>query len=285
MRHLQKFRNIYPHAPFPSDKFIPPSKTALSLVFFAAYLFELDSIKSYKTIRNYITHVRQFYVKKGYPRKKLHSPLLKAVMQGIKRCMPPKADSRIAFLLIHYHIPRHIRQSKAVLVKKVTATMSFGFFAMLRFHTYGKLCKNNLTLVLRGGKEVSPTNFNNQVMVSLLTSNAIVGFYFTFDDKFHPGARAYFCKIGDINNRLKAICPLKHLITIMQSIPDEMFFHSSVISSKVLIKYMKRVACIEKNVKPHSLRIGGHTFYTVYGLDADFRDYLARRKVHKSTQT
>ena len=47
---------------------------------------------------------------------------------------------------------------------------------------------------------------------------------------------------------------------------------------------MKSVACFDKNVKPHSLRIGGHTFYTVYGLDADFRDYLARRKVNKSTQ-
>ena len=33
------------------------------------------------------------------------------------------------------------------------------------------------------------------------------------------------------------------------------------------------------------LRIGGHTYYTVYGLDSDFRDYLARRKVKKSTMT
>ena len=216
------------------------------MVFFAAYLFELDSIKSYQTIRNYITHVRQFYVRKGYSKKKLHSPLLRAVMQGIKRCMPPKADSRIAFLLIHYHIPRQLRQSKTVISKKATAAMSLGFFAMLRFHTYGKLCKNNLTLVLRGGKEVSPTNYNGRLMLSLLASNAVVGFYFTFDDKFHPGARAYFCKIGDINNRLKAICPLKHLVSLMQSIPDEMFFHSSELSSKVLTKYMKRVASIKK---------------------------------------
>ena len=48
---------------------------------------------------------------------------------------------------------------------------------------------------------------------------------------------------------------------------------------------MVKVACIEKNIKPHSLRIGGHTFYTVYGLDPDFRDYLARRKIDKCTQT
>ena len=48
---------------------------------------------------------------------------------------------------------------------------------------------------------------------------------------------------------------------------------------------MKGIVCIEKFVKPHSLRIGGHTYYTVYSLDSDFRDYLARRKVNKSTQT
>ena len=38
-------------------------------------------------------------------------------------------------------------------------------------------------------------------------------------------------------------------------------------------------------MKPHSLRIGGHTYYTVYGLDSDFRDYIARRKVKGATQT
>ena len=48
---------------------------------------------------------------------------------------------------------------------------------------------------------------------------------------------------------------------------------------------MKRIACIQKNVKPHSLLIGGHTYYTVYGMDSDFRDYLARRKVKGSSQT
>ena len=48
---------------------------------------------------------------------------------------------------------------------------------------------------------------------------------------------------------------------------------------------MQELACIQKHVKPHSLRIGGHTFYTVYGLDSDFRDYLARRKVNKATFT
>ena len=64
-----------------------------------------------------------------------------------------------------------------------------------------------------------------------------------------------------------------------------MFFPKSEITRAVLTRNMVDIACIEKNIKPHSLRIGGHTYYTVYGLDAGFRDYLARRKVNKATQT
>ena len=276
---------MYPNVPLPTEQFTPPSGPAISLVFFAAYLFELESIKTFGTIRNYISHVTQFYVKKGYPKKKLHSPLLKAVMQGVKRCMPPKADTRAAFLLVHYHIPRQLLRSRSGTTKKATAALSLGFFAMLRFHSYGKFCRENLTMVFKGGRELSPKEFSNKMVLRLLVSNCIVGFYFTFNDKFHPGARAYFCKVGDINRRLKLICPLRHLVTLMQFPPDEMFFPSSEITNSVLTKTMVKVACIEKNIKPHSLRIGGHTFYTVYGLDTDFRDYLARRKVNKCTQT
>ena len=46
---------------------------------------------------------------------------------------------------------------------------------------------------------------------------------------------------------------------------------------------MRDIAGIEKNVKPPSLRIGGHTYYTVYELDGDFRVYLAHRKINEST--
>ena len=191
-----------------------------------------------------MSHVTQFYVKKGYPKKKLLSPLLKAVMRGIKRCMPPKADSRVAFLLIHYHFPSRLKKSKCSTTKTVTA-ISFGFFAMLRFHSYGKFCWENLTLVLKGGKEVSPKNFKCEIILKLLASNCIVGFYFTFDDKFHPGARAYYCKVGDIHRRLKMICPLRHLITLLQVPQNEMFSPPSEITSKVLTNTMRAMACID----------------------------------------
>ena len=35
--------------------------------------------------------------------------------------------------------------------------------------------------------------------------------------------------------------------------------------------------------KPHSLRIGGHTFYTIHGMDPDLRDHLARRAITRCT--
>ena len=152
VRHLQKFKQLYPMAPLPSDEFSPPSRVSISLVFFAAYLFEVDSIKTYSTIRNYVSHVRQFYIKKGYPKKKLESPLLHAVMRGVKRCIPPRPDSRIAFLLVHYHFPRRFKRPKSDIVKKAIAAMAFGFFAMLRFHSYSKFSLGNLTVVLSGGE-------------------------------------------------------------------------------------------------------------------------------------
>ena len=110
-------------------------------------------------------------------------------------------------------------------------------------------------------------------------------FYFTFDDKFHSQARAHYCKLADINRRLSPTCPVRHLSIVMKFTPDGSFFPSNELTRTVLTKKMKVIACLKKFVKPHSLRIGGHTYYTVYGLDSDFRDYLARRKVKGATQT
>ena len=67
--------------------------------------------------------------------------------------------------------------------------------------------------------------------------------------------------------------------------PYGRFFPNNELTRAILTKYMRDLACIEMNVKPHSLRIGGRTFSTVYGPDSDFRDYLAWRKVNKATMT
>ena len=48
------------------------------------------------------------------------------------------------------------------------------------------------------------------------------------------------------------------------------FFPPNEISRTVFAKDMRGIACVEKFVKPHSLRIGGHTYYTVYSLAVIF---------------
>ena len=199
--------------------------------------------------------------------------------------MPPKADTRIAFLLIHYPLPSKFKSTNILIIKKAVAAIVFGFFGMLRFHSYSKFQLKNLTLVMVGGKEVNPSSCRSRDLQTLLLSKKVLGFYFTFDDKFHPGARAYYCKVADLNRRLSPICPIKHLSIIMKIAQNGVFFPPNEITRPFLTQNMKSIACIQKNVKPHSLRIGGHTYYTVYGLDSDFRDYLARRKVKGATQT
>ena len=66
VNHLHKFTKKYPKIPLPYSYRKNTSKLSLSLVFFAAHLYEIDSIKTHSTIRNYMSHVKQFYVKKGY---------------------------------------------------------------------------------------------------------------------------------------------------------------------------------------------------------------------------
>ena len=154
------------------------------------------------------------------------------------------------------------------------------------FHTYNKICRENLTIVLKGGREVSPLNFSTKVVLRLQVSNCFMGFYLTFNNKFHPGARAYFCKVGDFHHRLRRICPFRQLLVTLSEITQyEMFFPGAEITRAVLTKNMKGFCCLEKNVKPYSLGICVHTYYIVFGLETCFRDYLARRKVNKAVQT
>ena len=263
VNHLRKFTKKYDKIPFPASNFELPSRLSLSMIFFATYLFEVDTIHSYSTIRNYMSQVKQLYLKRGYPEDLLESNLLSAVMKGIKRCIPPKADTRIAFLLIHYPIPFKFKSSKIIIVKKAVAAIALGFFAMLRFHSYSKFSIKNLTLVLVGGKEIIPSSCSSREVQNLLHSKRILGFYFTFDDKFHPGARAYYCKLSDLNKRLSLICPLKHLSIVLRLADTGLFFPPNEITRTVLTQNMKGIACIKKNAKPHSLRIGGQTYYTV----------------------
>ena len=69
VNHLRNFTKKYVKIPFPLENYEPPSYLSFSLVFFAAYLFETDSIRSYNTIRNYMSQVKQVYIfEKGLSR-------------------------------------------------------------------------------------------------------------------------------------------------------------------------------------------------------------------------
>ena len=171
-------------------------------------------------------------------------------MRSAKRCMPPKADSRVAFLLSHYRFPHEFKNTNSRTVRKTIAAVSFGFFAMLRFHSYGKLCLESLRLVLDGGREVTPSEIGQQMTRNLLASNSIFGFYFIFDDKCHPGARAYFCRVGDLHHSLRRLCPLKHLQSIVEIAQNSIFFPKSEITSGVLTKTLESMACVKKTSNP-----------------------------------
>ena len=83
---------------------------------------------------------------KSFTKRALNSDLLKTISRGIKKYMPPKAVSRIAFLLIPSNFALRLRKTWLFVLKRAIA--SIRFFSMLRFHFCGW---RNLTLVLEGG--------------------------------------------------------------------------------------------------------------------------------------
>ena len=88
-RHWIRFQNLHPKIPFfPFDKH-SPDILILSLCFFIAYLASRPTIRRYTTVRGYICHVKALWRDAGCPEKRLHSPLLRAVMRGVRRALPP----------------------------------------------------------------------------------------------------------------------------------------------------------------------------------------------------
>ena len=157
IKHLLNFTQKYDKVPFPIDNFNPASRLSLSLIFFAVYLLEMDSIGSYNTIRNYMSQVRQSYLKRVYPEKLLESQLLKTVKKGIKRCMPKKRTLVSPFSSSTIPSPENIFCTYNPTRSKAVAAIVLGFFAMLRFHSYGKLQLQSLTIVLKGRREIVPS--------------------------------------------------------------------------------------------------------------------------------
>ena len=103
--HFKKFLAAFPKVATVDLPTPPPSQHILTLCFFAVALFVKKSIKSASTIRSYVRHVKNQWIRHGCDPKALKSNVLDRVLKGLKRWLPPKRDARPAFLLPHYKIP------------------------------------------------------------------------------------------------------------------------------------------------------------------------------------
>ena len=66
-------------------------------------------------------------------------------------------------------------------------------------------------------------------------------------------------------------------------------FRKQILTTSTLSDYMRFFANPRgnlngKNFAPHSLRIGGHTFYSVKNMDSDFLHFLGRRAISRVCQ-
>ena len=292
-RHWSRFQLLYPEIAFFPFEHINPSPTSLSLCFFAAYLASRPSIKRYTTVRSYICHVKALWRDAGCPEKRLHSPLLRRVMRGIRRALPAPPDAREAFIPLTLSMPDYYRRPPSSRWLLFKAAVALGFHAMLRFGAFSQLTPKSLTLVFKCGRELPLTSINQAA--PNLDPKRLLGILFTFIPKYtlrNGLGTAFFCHICDISPGLAPHCPvciLASLITggLMRS-PSHAILDPLVFSPGALTSYLGHLAgkpgpAPNNPYKPHSLRIGGHTFYTIHGMDPDLRDHLARRAISRCT--
>ena len=154
---------------------------------------------------------------------------------------------------------------------------------MLRFHIFKKLTLKNLVLVDKMGTEIPLATCPQSKRRDIIYSDTIIGFFFNFSDKFHPTARAYFCKLHDIAPRWRHCCRLRALRMLWTSgLLGSSSLSANVLKPANLIAAMQYIAKNDHTFKTQSLRVGGHTFYITFGLAQDFTNFLGRRAICKS---
>ena len=105
--HFRRFVSAFPKLEAISEQIPPPSEHILTLCFFAT-LFLRKSIKSSETIKSYIRHVKNGWIQNGMDPDALNSDVLERVLKGLKRRLSSKKDTRPAFLLPHYKLPKEL---------------------------------------------------------------------------------------------------------------------------------------------------------------------------------
>ena len=103
---------------------------------------------------------------------------------------------------------------------------------------------------------------------------------------------AYCPKICDFDKEFEQFCPVE-LISVMHARGFFLRIHRKllhdVLTPKSLCEYIRSLAgrgitpVQTALIKTHSLRIGGHTYFTAMGMNPDLTNYLGRRKVKESS--
>ena len=291
-RHWVRFQRLHPRIPFFPFTTITPDPVSLALCFFVAYLASRPTIHRFTTVRSYLCHVKALWRDAGCAHTLLNSPLLTAIMRGVRRALPAPPDTRSAFLLPLYRTPTFYLKPPSDHWLIFKAAVTLGFHAMLRFGAFCQFTPNLLTAILRNGGELPLSQHPSDLIDSI--AHFIVGFMFTFSPKYTSSnervTTAYFCHICDVAPKLAPHCPACVLLAMLgrglfrfpsRSVFDPHFFSPSALSSYLRLVSGQQHGRTQDEFKSHSLRIGGHTFYTMHGMSADLRDFLARRVVNR----
>ena len=264
--------------PLSSDKI---SLKALLLCFFVAHLYLHRRKYKFSTIRNYVGHVRARWAAAGSELSPFDQMVIKRVFRGLRALRPKQVDGRVAFLLPHYNLPKLFTCPFSLDHLLFKAAVIFGFFGMFRFSTFGKLTAQCIVLIDVLGRE-----FDFSEACPLLYSSKLAGFYFKFASKCHPRGRAYFCLLSDLNQPWSALCPVSvlRLLGSNRLLRAGQIFQPTRVSSRTLGAYMSFLACSRNRFTPHSLRIGGHTFFSIQNMHEDFVQFLGPRAVTKTSQ-
>ena len=288
-RHWIRFHNAHPKIDFYPFAATNINPTTLSLCFFVGYLASRPTIKRYTTVRSYICHVRALWRDAGCPDDLLQTPLLRRLMRGVRRLLPAPIDTREAFIPPSILMPNYYVRPPSNRLLLFKAAVALGFHAMLRYGAFCQFNKSKLIVVLKNGHERAFTSFGPDPIP--LADRTTLGVLFTFTPKYTLSngiGTAFFCHICDVAPTLAIHCPM----CIIALMIDRGLLRSSrhspfdplVFTPASLTSYLGHVTgkpgrTPANPFKPHSLRIGGHTYYTIHNMNPDLRDYLARRAI------
>ena len=284
--YFRKFTDLWLNSPYLPFLHSRLSLKGLLLCFFAGHLFANDKQFQSSTIRNYVGHVRATWAKQGAELCAFDNTVLNRVLRGVTSLRPANPDRRVAFLLPHYSFPPAFVNplSRDFLLFK--AAVVFGFLGMFRFSSFAKLSATSIVLVTTEGRELNISTGTYAELSAIARMFNVCGFYFHFSSKFHTHARAYFCALEELAPPSSVFCPVKLLFDMARSnlLSGKSIFPHTELNSHALALYMRYVSNSAALFTPHSLRIGGHTFYSVHNMHEDFIHFLGRRQISRASQ-